>query len=141
MNACPGVPRQRGFTLIELMIAVVIVAILVALALPSYREYIRRGNREAAQAQLIELAATQEKVFLNSNAYTANVSTAYTGSSTGGLGVTSGKSRDGTYGLASTVTGASYTLTATPVTGGAQDGDGNLTISADGNRTWGAKSW
>lgn len=133
--------RRRGFTLIELMIAVALVAILAAVALPSYTEYIKRSSRGAAQSELVELAAVQEKIFLNSNAYASSVTTAYSGSSTGGLGVTTGLSRDTRYSFGTTVDGASFTLTATPVSGSTQAGDGNLSIDAQGQRTWGSKTW
>lgn len=137
-------PRRRqgrGFTLVEAMIVVAIVAILASIALPSYQSHIKRSSRGAAQAQLVELAAVQEKIFLNSNAYASSVSDAYTGNATGGLGATGGKSLDRRYTLSVTVSGASYTLTATPVAGTSQAGDGNLTIDSTGNRTWGSKSW
>ena len=78
--------RRRGFTLIELMIAVALVATLAAVALPSYTEYIKRSSRGAAQSELVELAAVQEKIFLNSNAYASSVTTAYSGSSPVGSG-------------------------------------------------------
>ena len=133
--------RRRGFTLIELMIAVALVAILAAVALPSYTEYIKRSSRGAAQSELVELAAVQEKIFLNSNAYASSVTTAYSGSSTGGLGVTTGRSRDTRYSFGTTVDGASFTLTATPESGSTQAGDGNLSIDAQGQRTWGSKTW
>lgn len=133
--------RSRGFTLIEMMITVVIIAILASIALPSYTQYITRSSREAAQSELVELAAIQEKIFLNSNAYSPNVSTAYTGSATGGLGSTTGTTRDTRYILSVAVSGASFTLTATPVAGTTQAGDGNLTINSTGNRTWGSKTW
>lgn len=133
--------RRRGFTLIELMIAVALVAILAAVALPSYTEYIKRSSRGAAQSELVELAAVQEKIFLNSNAYASSVTTAYSGSSTGGLGATTGLSRDSRYSFGTTVDGASFTLTATPVSGSTQAGDGNLSIDAQGQRTWGSKTW
>lgn len=133
--------RRRGFTLIELMIAVALVAILAAVALPSYTEYIKRSSRGAAQSELVELAAVQEKIFLNSNAYAISVTTAYSGSSTGGLGATTGLSRDSRYSFSTTVNGASFTLIATPVSGSTQTGDGNLSIDAQGQRTWGSKTW
>ncbi len=136
-----GRSRVRGFTLIELMITVVVVAILAAIALPNYREYVRRGSREATQSQLIEMAGIQEKIFLNSNAFSSNVASGYNGNATGGLGATGGKSLDGRYLLSITVSGASYTLTATPISGGPQDGDGVLTIASNGVRTWGSKTW
>jgi type IV pilus assembly protein PilE len=133
--------RHRGFTLIELVVAVAIVAILAAIALPSYRSYVTRGSREAVQSELVELAGVQEKIFLNSNAYTNSVTTAYTGASTGGLGVTTGRSRDTRYSLSATVTGASFTLTATPVAGSSQASDGNISIDSQGQRLWGSKTW
>jgi type IV pilus assembly protein PilE len=133
--------RLRGFTLIELVVTVAIVAILAAIALPSYRGYVTRGSREAVQSELVELAGVQEKIFLNSNAYTNSVTSGYTGASTGGLGVTTGRSRDTRYTLSATVTGAAFTLTATPVTGSTQASDGNLSIDSQGQRLWGSKTW
>lgn len=51
---------RNGFTLIELMIAVGIVAVLVALALPSYSHYVRKANRGEAQKLLLNWANNQE---------------------------------------------------------------------------------
>jgi type IV pilus assembly protein PilE len=51
---------KKGFTLVELMIVVAIVAILVALALPSYTRYIRKANRGEAQQLLMNWANNQE---------------------------------------------------------------------------------
>jgi type IV pilus assembly protein PilE len=133
----------RGFTLIELMVAVAIVAILATIALPSYRNYMVRSSRAAAQAELMDLASLQEKIFLNSNAYTGNVTAGYTGNATGGLGKTSGTTKDGYYTITASVgTGSTtYTLTAAPIAGGRQDGDGSLSITESGKRTWGTGSW
>jgi len=133
---------HRGFTLIDLVIAIAIVAILTRIAFPSYQAYIVRSSRQAAQSELVALANSQEKIFLNSSAYSSSVTGAYTGQSTGGLGVTSGKSKDTRYSYSlSNVTATTFTLTATPVTGTPQANDGNLTITESGARTWGSKTW
>ena len=52
--------NRKGFTLVELMIVIAIVAILVALALPSYAQYIRKANRGEAQQLLMNWANNQE---------------------------------------------------------------------------------
>lgn len=132
---------ERGFSLIELMAAVAIVGILAAIAVPNYSNYVTRGSRAAAQTELLELASLQEKIYLNSNAYTANMTTAYNGTSTGGLGKTTGQTSDGKYTLSVVAPGQTFTITATPVAGKSQVGDGNLTISENGQRLWGTANW
>lgn len=61
--ASPGKRCCRGFTLPEVMVTVLIVGVLVAIALPSYRGYVLRGNRAAGKAQLQEITARQENYF------------------------------------------------------------------------------
>jgi type IV pilus assembly protein PilE len=65
--------RSRGITLIELMIVVGIVAILAAIAVPSYRSYVMRAQRSDATAALLRVAAAEEKFYLQNNTYTTNL--------------------------------------------------------------------
>ncbi|MFC5473257.1 type IV pilin protein [Paraherbaspirillum soli] len=61
--------RRQGFTLVELMLVVVIVAILSTVALPNYSAYVRRSERAAARAVLLEAAAWMERRFTVNNSY------------------------------------------------------------------------
>ncbi len=134
---------QRGFTLIELMIVVVVLAIISSIAFPSYTRYVTRASREAAKAELLQLGNLQEKIYLNSSSYATSITTAYNGRDDGGLG-TSGKTGDNKYTLSITPNAGptqSYILTATPVAGTSQAGDGNITLASDGARTWGGNPW
>lgn len=65
--------RMRGITLLELMIVVVIVGILAAIAYPSYRDMAARGKRNEAKACLLQIAAQQERFYLNNNTYTTDM--------------------------------------------------------------------
>jgi len=58
----PGVRSCTGFNLLELMIALLIVAILLGVALPSYQRYVQRGQRAEAVRMLLAAAACQERV-------------------------------------------------------------------------------
>lgn len=143
-----GRAATRGFSLIELMIALIVVSILMAIGLPSYKNYVIRASREQAQTLLLQLAGQEEKIFLNSSAYAVHstaVTKAYDGTSAGGLGLTSGKTPDGKYTItiapASAGSTTTFTITATPVTGLSNEKDGNITLDDTGQRKWGTKSW
>lgn len=64
---------QRGITLIELMIVVVIVGILASIAYPGYQEYTRRAKRAEGKALLSEIAARMERYYFDNNTYTADL--------------------------------------------------------------------
>lgn len=59
----------KGFTLIEVMVVVVIVAILAAVAIPSYQDSIRKTRRADAKEALTRVAALQERYFFTKNSY------------------------------------------------------------------------
>ena len=61
--------RERGFTLLELMIVVAIIGIIAAIALPSYMESVNRGQRSEATIALTELATVQERFFTLNGSY------------------------------------------------------------------------
>ena len=136
--------KRNGFTLIEVMIAMAIVAILTAIAFPSYQNYITRSSRSAAQTELLELANLQEKIYLNTTSYAVSVTAAYNGRSDGGMGKTPGTTADGKYTLAITpnaIPTQTCLITATPVVGSTQDGDGVMTSSSNGTRLHAGVPW
>ena len=65
--------RNKGFTLMELMIVVAIVAILASVAVPSYMEHVRKARRIEATGTLTQVAAAMERFLLANNAYPANI--------------------------------------------------------------------
>ncbi len=131
--------KSHGFTLIELMIVVAIVGILTGIALPSYKEHLIRASREAAQTELLQLAAVQEKIYLNASAYTAAaITAAFTGDSAGGLGAST-QSVDSKYTFGCVCNAQDFTLTATPIAGTTQAADGVLSINSVGQRLGGPK--
>ena len=64
-----GCARQRGVTLIELMIVVVVLAILGSISVSTYRRYMLRANRTDATTMLLRIQVAQEKFFLQNNGY------------------------------------------------------------------------
>ena len=109
---------RGGFTLVELMVVILVAAILVAIALPSYDAMITKSRRVEAKDMLWAAANRQQQYFTKNNSYTTsaaelNVSTT---------------SRNGYYALtiAAGTTGniaTSYLMSAAPVSGTTQASD------------------
>ena len=105
---------RQGFTLIELMIAVVVIAILAAIAVPSYRSYVLRAQRTDATSALLRVRNAQDKFFLQNRRYMDPA-----GVTAGGLDA----SERGYYTIVSAVPDPdrpgmlSFKLTAAPVAG------------------------
>jgi type IV pilus assembly protein PilE len=125
--------RQRGFTLIELMIVVAVMGILVAVAIPSYRSYIITANRNAAQAQMMDIANREQQYFLSNRVYASETTLASNGYALP-TEVSSNYSYVVTVGSG---TVPSYTITFTAINN--QVSDGNLGLTSEGVKTPTAK--
>lgn len=100
---------NSGFTLVELMIVVVIIAILAGIAYPSYRNYTVKSKRSDAYAGLTEAATDQEKFYSQNMRFATSMAAL---NSLNGLSATTRMSPDGHYAI-TTTGGTTYTLTAT----------------------------
>ena len=109
----------RGFTLVELLIAVLVIAILGSLAVSSYRSYVLRANRTDATTTLLRAATAEEKYFLQNSTYTADLASA----APAGLGI----------GATSPL--GYYTLSATAGSTGSIATSWKVTATATGTQT------
>ena len=119
---------MQGFTLIEVMIVVAIVAILAAVAYPSYQDSVTKSRRADAQGVLMGFAGAMERHYTNENTYT----------DAGGI-YTAPTETAKYYTLTIEAADSStYTLRATPKN--SQAGDGYLEILSTGVKRWNAAS-
>ncbi|MDD5320256.1 MAG: type IV pilin protein [Methylococcales bacterium] len=128
--------RSAGFTLIELMIAVAIIAILAAIAVPAYSEYVTRSKRADGKAALLSLQLAQEKYRANCAQYATGIHASTMSCILGGTHnlVSSTTSPDGYYTIAITAADANgYTTTAAPTFTDAKCG--TLGINQAGTKT------
>ena len=122
--------KLSGFTLIELMITVAILAIVAAVAIPAYTSYVDRGKRAEARTALLDIAARQERYYSNNRQYAANLND---------LKLSGTKSENGYYTLSITPrpsgsNNQDFDATATP-SGWTDDKCGNLGIDETGAKT------
>ncbi len=118
-----------GFTLVELMIVLVVVAVLAAVALPSYQASVRKGRRAEAFTALSLLQQAQERWRSNNASYTATLpNTAGAASAPNGLGVAA-TTASGLYTIGvNNQSSTGYTATATAVAGTSQARDGDCKV-------------
>jgi type IV pilus assembly protein PilE len=123
--------RSAGFTLIELMITIVIAAILLSIAIPSYTSQVRKSRRTEARTALLDLAAREERFFSTNSSYT-NVP-----ANLGYAGVFPQAVGSGYYTIdVTTAPGAAFTAQAAPAGSQAQDTScGTFTIDNTGAQT------
>ena len=124
--------KMRGMTLIELVVVVSIIALLATIAVPSYRQFLLKSHRAEAKAALLNLAAAQEKFYLQNNTYTTVLTTA----PPTGLGLPA-TTENGYFTVAiDAANAAGFTATATAAGGQAQDSScATFTINQAGART------
>jgi type IV pilus assembly protein PilE len=135
------VRRQRrqpakGFTLIELVVVMAIAAILAAVAIPNYSEYVMRSHRSAVQSFISDVASRQSQFVLDRRSYAATVAA---------LNMNAPAEVAARYNVAVAVVAgppAGFQISATPIGAQATDRCGLLTIDQAGNRTAvGARCW
>ena len=117
--------RTQGFTLIELMITVAVIAIIAAIAVPNYTDYVTRSKFSEAQGQLADLRVKMEQYYMDNRRYSTTTGGGTCGIPGGNTPTTQG-TRYFTYTCASTNPNAAgdqqYTLTASGVAGQGLDG-------------------
>jgi type IV pilus assembly protein PilE len=114
-------PGSAGFTLVELMVVVVIASTLMAIAIPSYIDKVRKSRRTEAKTALLDLAGREERFFNTNNTYSATPSDLGYGAGAAPLSMNVG---NGYYKVTVAFTApapaanspGTYTITAVPIT-------------------------
>ena len=141
--------REFGFTLMELLVVLTIIALLTGIALPLYTQFSQRSYRTEAQADLLNCAQALERWSAAHFTYlgaadedgdeVADGAVSASGSGPLGLDVCRPNSvRQNRYTISVEATTNTFTLTATAPNNTVMHGDGDLSIDHTGRRTWDA---
>lgn len=121
--------EERGFTLIELMVVVLVIGVLAAIAYPAYTNYLVRGRRSSAEGFLMDIAQRQQQYLLDVRSYASDVTT---------LSMATPSEVSSYYTISMTTAAGpppTFTATATPLAGTPQASDVTLTINNAGAKT------
>lgn len=124
--------NTRGFTLIELMIVVAIIAILAAIAIPTYLNYVLRSKVRVAQADVLTLSSAVENYRQRTLTYPASASSAEQGWAPGS------NANNFTFAYAPTAGNVGYTITATAQAAMGKVSGCTLSVTDGNSRTIGA---
>ena len=113
--------KITGYTLVEVMLVIGIIAVIATLAVPSYINSVRKGRRAEAQTALIEFAGIAERVFTQTNSY-----------ATAGIPANTDFY---TYTFPVAVTATTYTIRATPTDIQNSDKCGTMNLTHAGQKT------
>ena len=131
----PCKTREQGFSLIEVMIVVIVLGILASIAIPSYQEYVRRGNRADAKSVMLQAANWMQQCYTLNNTFTPNPPATCALPASLSASPASGTPKFSV--TLSAVAAQAYTLQAAPTGGYADPKCGTLTITNSGARTSG----
>ena len=120
--------KQQGLTLIEVMIALTIIAILTAIAIPAYQGYISTARESEGWNNLAALQMAQEEFFLENNTYFAGANNGALKTASGDLWEATGSDGVINFTYAVALSGGGYTATATG-TGGKVPASVVLTVN------------
>ncbi len=123
---------NKGITLIELLLVILIVAILAAIAVPIYTNYMARARRSDAKVALEQVRAAQEMWRAEKGGYSTDATLAELRNTMGAPATDIGYY---TWGFTGTLNANTFTATATPKAGGSQVPDGALSINNLGVKT------